>query len=562
LKDTLLWLQLPKRHKPDAHSLYSTIQDLGQWVDRVNRQKAGEQARLFYSLLVEVNSLDISVQARFNFLNLIAQAIRPLVGRLEKKFAGLSLPLDENKVKYVELVQSFWKELELGYKIIIEDLSDGNFLSGIMSQKNLSLALFNSLEAISYQIFYQYQLYSQIDPQYWRELHQLFHYAQKKKVASKVLKLDDNHAASIEKRYLKLMMFSLSNPYHLTVEHMRWLWNQLDEWVYDVFLVEDHNKFAKKEISFSIDPFSARPPSLQPNEKNNINDPLFFLNDKLWGVQTNKLSRTIQKKNADNGHYAEHAALVERLLRIWSGDQYRRNARNELIDTVNLVLGCSNISNFLSHIEIEPKLLNLHSQSPDTMMHLKIDPQRLYKALMLDESSSGYRFKLILDDEQRFVPSLGEVIAIKHNDDSIRVGFLRWLKENNENDIELGVEHLSSLAEPVELLLNASKKQNNGSEKSEKSHILESFVFPGGEAENFRPVLFTNSFVERYANSQHQDFKLVHKTGTLDIVLTQKVNEILDYSLFLFEKQIKQEAEEDEVSEKTARFAAIWDKLH
>ena len=44
---------------------------------------------------------------------------------------------------------------------------------------------------------------------------------------------------------------------------------------------------------------------------------------------------------------------------------------------------------------------------------------------------------------------MSEIVAVKHADDSIQIGYIRWMKESPEGEVEFGIEHLSAMAEPI-----------------------------------------------------------------------------------------------------------------
>jgi len=75
LKDSILWLQLKSRQKPDNNCLYSSIRDIKQWVERISRLHISEQDEHYISLLVEVNHLDIPVNERLIFLESLHQPV-------------------------------------------------------------------------------------------------------------------------------------------------------------------------------------------------------------------------------------------------------------------------------------------------------------------------------------------------------------------------------------------------------------------------------------------------------------------------------------------------------
>lgn len=564
MKDTILWLQLPQRNKPDGHNLYTSIADLSQWIKRAANNKNGEQARLYFSLLVEVNSLEIPVQERLNFLQGLHAPILKLVDKFSKKFSGAGLPLAEEKAKYVDLVNAFWTEMAVGYKIIIDDLSDTSFLGSLFSHNDLSTAIYSTLYYLSNQAYYSYLLYADHNVDVWRDMHQLYHFACQRKLNQKPLKNYLGEHLTIEDVYKKIILFSLANPYHLSTKEMKQLWQVLEPLAKYPQVIVNTDKALDKKTPFFIKPFSDVPAFLNPNKHNtsdNMNNHFTDrTSDSLWGFDTQKLIKHLDKTKETN---ELDGFFIQRLIKIWSGNYDRNHKRSELIEPVVVALGGSCISQFLSQMDIAPKIIKLDDDEPATQA-LQSSPitQTVYNAFLIDESQQGFRVKLNLETDRTFLPKMGEVIAIKHTDDSIHTGFLRWIHENKEGEIEFGMEHLSSMAEPVQLLLQNHATQLDQFDQTDDVKMLDSFVFPGSKVDRYRPILFTHSFIEHFSSDGKASIVLKHKTGTLDIVLTRKVDEVLDYSLYLFEKAEKSSsASSMSYKEKTAQFESMWDEI-
>ena len=567
MKDTILWLNLPQRIKPDKRSLYSSITDISKWIDRTSKKKTGEQARLYFSLLVEVNALDISVQERLNFLENFHPQVLKLVSKLSKKYSGHGLPLGEEKSRYVELVNAFWSEMAAGYKIILDDLSDTGFISAFFSQSELISAINMVLYYLTHQAYYSYLLYSECTMDVWRDMHQVYHFAEKRSIVSKITKNKIAPQISIEDQYKKILLFSLANPYHLSTKEMKQLWEKLNPLVKYSQIKLNSAKVIEKHFPFLIKPYSDLPPfanltqnHLMDNKEQLLNE---LASDSIWGFETKKLIKYIDKHRSSINI---SSYLLTRISRVWSGDNFRANNRKALIEPVVVAMGGTCISQFLSKINIKPKILKLEdldeSEEQVKDFESSLTTHSIYQAFLMDESDKGFRIKLSLDDGQKLMPKIGEVTAIKHHDDSIHIGYLRWIRENDEGEIELGIEYLSSMAEPVQLILSNNMSPGTGDEENTQHKILDSFVFPGGKADHFKPILFTHAFIERFSTLREQPIQMVHKTGKLDIKLTHKVDEILDYTLYLFEKADPASKKGSLTQrEKTARFDSMWKKI-
>lgn len=557
MKDTILWLQLHPRSKSTGNNLYSSINDLGQWLFRNSKLKTGEQARLYFQLLVEVNDLDLAVHERLVFLEQMHAPIIKVINTLSKKYAGLGLPLAEDKSELVEIVNTFWSELAKGYKIIIDDLSESSFFTGFITQKDLSSALYHVLYYLSRQLYSNYMMYSCCSENVWRDIHQVYRFASKRGLANKSIKHKLTDELTIACLYRKMLLFSLANPYNFSTKEMELIWSRLDDWSEYSSVNQNAAQVSKRDYPFLIKPYSDHAPFVNKNITGSQQltelELLDFVSNSVWGLETKKLLKFLDKANnsKDISNY-----LLERLLRAWIGNNIRTTQRRELIEPVVIAVGASCISQFLSQIDMTPRILKL-DDDPYHHFELTSSVYSFYQAYLIDESKKGIRLKLSHQSEKAITPNIGEIIAVKHMDDSIQVGYLRWMREIVPGDVEFGIEHLSTMAEPVQLSKDADPLHMSG-----KTLLLDSFVFPGGKEHHFKPILFTHTFIEKFHNSREDHLLLMHKTGSINIKLVQKVNEVLDYSLYLFEKADGESSvPEDPHDRKTAQFEDIWNKI-
>ncbi len=552
MKDTLLWLQLPEQKKPDGHCLYTSIKDIGQWVERTSQLPMGEQSRLYYSLLVEVNGLIIPVHKRLELLEHLHPQILKLVQKLSRKCVGCGLPLTEEKNRLAELVNAFLHEMAMGYKISIDELSDAGFVNAILKHKVLVQAAYHALFYLNQKLFYNYMLYTDHYSNEWLDIHQIYYFAVKRHFEKTAIKQLPETIKTIDSLYKKILLFSLANPYHLSITEMTLLWNKLNDWSHyaDLYIPDKDDV----KSPFLIKPYSNSPPfnrlqlSMQTDE---------FASSQLWGIKLNYLIDFLRnQKDIDN----ISDFFKKRLVQVWSAQKQREDERQSLIEPVDMVPGVSNISHFLGVVSLESEIHELYKSqlSTDRKQHEE-SALPVFHAFLLDESKGGCRVKLSRENIQKLQPRINEVLAIKHRDGAVHVGYLRWIRENRQQEIELGIEHLSSMAESAQVVI-AHHQDDAENANLLHTRILDSFVFPGGKAQHFKPVLFTHAFIERFAGSGSQDIKLIHKTGEINIKLSQKVDEVLDYNLYLFDRA-ESAAQTPSRKARTARFDNLWDKL-
>jgi len=425
--------------------------------------------------------------------------------------------------------------MAMGYKIIIDDLSEGHFLSSIFkkkqNKKNLSCMTYNLLYFLNKILLSNYKLYSGCSEHIWRDIHQVYRFASKRKLVNITIDNELSNHLTIAELYKKILLFSLANPYHLSNNEMDVIWLHLDTWSQYAHLSLVTKHVIKKQFSFLIKPFSDQPPFsrfIHGSKKITELDLNEISSDSLWGISTEKLIKKINKRK-NSPLISDY--LHERLIRAWMGHNIRKNERNELIEPVVFAVGLSSISQFLSQIADIPNIIKLEGES-DQKLQSTGSIDIFQQAFLVDESERGIRLKLSNLSDKPVSFGIGEIIAIKHFDDSLQLGYLRWMRENSDAEIEFGLESLTRFAEPVQIT-----KESIYSDGIDLSNVIDCFVFQGDKTHHFKPILFTHNFINKFYNPKLENLFLIHKTGTVKIKLVQKISEALDYSLYLFEKE-------------------------
>jgi len=128
LTDNILWLQLPERNKAIDGTLYSSINDFSDWTKRTCQLSFEEQIELYRCLLNEVNQVDLAINKRLVLLACLDDPIHSLLNALQKKYAGLGIPLAKENLGSVKQLTECLGQLITAYKIIIAECAQAGIL--------------------------------------------------------------------------------------------------------------------------------------------------------------------------------------------------------------------------------------------------------------------------------------------------------------------------------------------------------------------------------------------------------------------------------------------------
>lgn len=458
---------LPERHAPAKTSFATDAKSLRQWIAQLPLANPGATARLLIGALREMNQLKLDPQQRLDALELLRPEIGRLVATLGKQVVGDSFPLPPQKQKLGELAQDFEHELALGYCASVYDFCAPAGAVPFLRGKPVTLALARALQHRGACLYQAYLRYHAPPSGAWQNMHDLFRFAVAVKVDEKPVD-DALHGApgSVRTAYAHALLFALSNPYRFTQRENTEIYALTRTWADQCGLRQGR----APEGAIAVRTDGDRSIGYLPEERE-------APEAGLWAFEINALVRSLE------GHLAmlppgvlttqfggrgtplvqTHAALVERLMRLWETRAQREQPRltaGHMLDTVvglhdlhYVLAGNLDFDSFLrKHRGVTISLQeNEHVAAwagpGSALVYVKRPP-----AKVLDQSLGGYRLLWQKRDGMRL--KVGELIGLATvaEDEETQdwmIGVVRWLRIDPSGSIETGIELLARRALPV-----------------------------------------------------------------------------------------------------------------
>jgi len=478
---TLPVLNLPllnsKRPKP-----YLKQKKFRLWLKTLPVANVKRTSQIILQQLKTLNQSRYPYSERSQLLDELRPTIRQLLLSLKQPLHRAQFPLSQENTVTADLIQSLLAEMAQGYKLITSELMEKK------SRKEndkllLRESIYLSVQYLARSIVESYLVYAA--PQYdiWRELHQLYRYAEYENIQNELI--DDPYPDytlpihySIDLVYKRIVLLSLSAPYHLMQNEAEDIYYLVSAWT----SVCDITELEKKHISnqYGVDFATDMSPRFIPEnlEWEPVDGRIIDLSEVK--ARLNNHTTKILRSNVDNDNFIEEESprsLKERqqrdmLLRLtdaWNSKLTRGQHREDRGAKLRMALGlnachfyCSNKTAFTPQMD-ELRLIS-PAENKQTTVFANIYREALHKdrlhkkttypispwqqhnisrtgiAISCDGSCEGMNIKV------------GEIVSYLFESKTglhWKIGIIRWLHINTDNNLDMGIMNLSHSAVPI-----------------------------------------------------------------------------------------------------------------
>lgn len=498
------------RQKPTEQSFDSRPAQVEKWLGELPLANPGESSRRLFEALTETNTLEIAADQRLRMLELLCEPVRNVTAALKQHFVGQTFPLSVKARQIVTLCQVLMTQMANGYHIVIDEGSD----------KNQKLtATHRALSYLGQTLLYAYQVYTPYPTGVWRQIHSLYQQAEAAGYHQAAIK-DDNSGnpcvGTIENVYKRILLLALACPYRLRPGEAEQIYHWLCDWSQHATLTglaKTRNQNSLFVTNFASDD----PPTyLVLRDTQYSQDNCRLLNatrlaDKIRETLGQGPNDLIKTAHAFNDH------VLRRLMLAWGVMPNRRFSRSQKHATAMVAMGLSSAHYFISGevafevngseyvgslfsgaARFEASEVKGHSAQPQDVWMVggarplhEAHPHphssqyieftgspavcppetpadktagsgpayQTHEWKMINVSAGGYR--LLWDSEQNSQAQVGELLGLRESGDPdsfhLSLGVVRWMKQNTERGLELGVEMLSPGAVAVGTRIHKAK---------------------------------------------------------------------------------------------------------
>lgn len=466
-----------KRPKP-----YIKLKSFRLWINGLPIGNVQKSSKIVLQQLRILNQSRYPYSERSELLDALRTTARQLLLSLKQPLHLAQLPLSAENIVTARLIQDLLSEMAHGYKLITNDLMEKNSLKE-NDQLLLRESIYLSIQYLARSIVESYLIYTA--PQYdvWRELHQLYRYAEYENIQNEPV--DDPHPDhilpiqyTINLAYKRIVLLSLSAPYHLMQNEAEDIYYLVSAWtsVCEISELEKNHISDQYGVDFATDMsprFIQKALEWEPVDGRVID--ISEVKNRL-----NKHTSKVLRSNVDGDDFSEDEtsqSLKERqqrdmLLRLtdaWHSKLTRGTHREDRGAKLRIALGL-NACHFYSSNKaaFTPEMDELRLISSGDNKQATVFANIYREALHKDRIHEKTTYP-ISPWQQHNISHTG--IAISCNDSfnnmnikvgevasylfesktglRWKIGIVRWLHINKENNVDMGIMNLSQSAVPI-----------------------------------------------------------------------------------------------------------------
>lgn len=461
----------PERHPPFRDDFATDAKAVRNWLNHLPLANPAATSRQLLDALMVMNRMRIEPQQRLDALELLRGPVLQVIGTIERQILLESLPLAPAKLQQARVAQDFEREIGLGYVQILHDFCAAAGKVPFLKGKSVATAVVRALQHYGNLLAKAYTLYHTPPEGVWLRLHDVF-------VAAVQLRLDDKAVpdpslggAELSPRhaYAHALLLALSNPYRYTQREMG-----------DVFaLTRALAPFCQvghgraPVAGFAVVTDQDQGVGYVPEERQLAAVGLFSFDPQpvqrmVEGhVQLLPPGADLLSFRLKGGPPVQaRRAVVERLMRSWGGAAERGHARlpaGHQLDTViglhalhHMLAGNEDFDAFLRRVRGQAISLTQRENAAHWASLSSEAKPVAQRARVLDQSLGGYR--LVWDKADLARAKVGELVGLTpatsagdedEEDRDWMVGVIRWIRIDDADSVDAGIELLARRAQPV-----------------------------------------------------------------------------------------------------------------
>ncbi len=229
--DHLLKLTTPEPKLGSGNPRLLDPKEMKEWISTLPMANIGETSKQIFKALVEFNRLNETSIDRATTIDLFRQPVDYITENLKKYYIDLPFPLSAKNQKIAVLCRELQVELANGFKIIINSMLYSS--KNKLDNKLLVIAIHQAILYLSRVLYYSAVVYNSPPANTWREIYQLFLYADRQDLADiKVIETsgDKDVTSTIREVYKRVILIGISSPYSLRQREFEYLYDRVAQW--------------------------------------------------------------------------------------------------------------------------------------------------------------------------------------------------------------------------------------------------------------------------------------------------------------------------------------------
>jgi len=565
----MLAVSVPKIRADSPRTTELRPRRVEAWLEGLADQEPQAAAEAMRQALFTQNRVALEEGNRLRLLELFQKPVGDIASQLQSVYVSSPLPMTGGHRAIFDVVQSLLQEVAYGYKIVASDLIGGG--RAVSKQADVVLAIQRAVFYLSRELLNCYQVYESPPAGIWRELHQLYKYAEEHNLLTQPVAVPDDKEAgsheglmSIHDAYQQMLITGACNPFGLVAGEVIQVYHMAARW-HSLAHISKHLEESEPAGCFLVSLISDQPPVplLKATTRSNAE---YMRMLRLVDVvkEIHRATKTIARHGAVSSEFISHAdssqvPFLKRAGKTLGAVRTRRKlSRVHRDHDVEICVGINAVHYYASgekhfsppgreepqptttpvpnaiveeYIDLsDPRLVDRAAQHPDDIRATagtagsdrnwtRSAIYRLYTCRAKDESASGLRILVSAPAEVRL--RVGDPVGLRFpTPDRWRVAAVRWIRGDSGESIQAGLELLAPDMKTI-----AVKWRSNGSGNGQylqalylpENRILglpESVIAPAGTFRGEGKLLIHEGDDE--AVRTESAFKMLERTGSYD----------------------------------------------
>jgi hypothetical protein len=450
-----LALSFPAERAAPPKDLEIRPKHVKAWIEALPLAQSFDAARKLCAHLAAMNRAKLDLDTRLQILDVYRPTAGVALDELDAVYAKSPLPLTPRAREALTLARDLAAELATGYKIALVEKTGKLIAFG--AKKQLPMLLARAMEYLAAGLRASYKSYTPVPPGIWRELHQLYLFADQEGVVREPF--DAESRLTVFDLYTEVLLLSLTDPYRLVQGEADKILAHARAARGAVTLGQERPA-TRSDAHFLVPCDTDKPPRapLEANEDAggfnwrllDANPIVDRLRQKKVAAETGNVSATMSKTLNPEG-----LALLGRLITLWGDPPRRAHRRDPSESTVAICVGLKAVGHFVSfepRMDARAEAEALKKGITMPLMALPTDdasqPVPVFEWDVVNQSAGGLKVRRMGATQQPI--GVGEVVGVKLMDRSRwAVGVARWITMFDEGGMEFGIQFIGTMARPV-----------------------------------------------------------------------------------------------------------------
>ncbi|HKY02843.1 MAG TPA: hypothetical protein VJM53_09855 [Burkholderiales bacterium] len=399
------------------------------WLSSLNDVDTTAMARALIDRLVGLNRAPLQARLHLRLLDMFSEHAAKLIPELELRIARVRPPVSGNARQVAYLVEKLYKELAVGYFIVVTRAPRSWLSPGFKRQ--IHRPLVQAMDYHASRLALSEKLYAPAPRGVWAALHRLYRLAQDWKIAER--EAADSHASPM-RIYREALLLDFAQPQQFGPRDFKHVQQLLREWSHLATLELDSG-IADPSGLFLLDVRgdSAGVAYGKRAERSTASGrPILNTTKLLAHLQTELKQLRAPTMHRELNHEPGFLDLYQRLLENWRGERLQRGVRSRFHPRADVWMGLNDVW----------RLLRESSRSPQTSV------QASGEWLIVNESARGFALKYMSGSAPQL--TVGELIALRGaGEGKVHVCVGRWIVSNSPEHLEIGLEQLAPVVIPA-----------------------------------------------------------------------------------------------------------------